>query len=280
MNDRIRGRWAFLKRKLSLNLGRFVRYLATRKARCYLRKTGPLRVLVDSSVLAHAITHETAWISTGKNMWGTQEIETGYQARVPVHAEDCDLELFREVRFLPGLAHLARLGLLRPCTSAELRSEQFRQPIGRFRGYYYFDLDLFSGIQFEPVDGWHVESRDSEQGQLERVAACPDPLFRSLVQLLGQKHSLDAFHVYTAEKHQLYAFLHLDLKFQRHVNQHRHHAVLGGLRTKILLPSELGKLIGLEPMSPRRLSYEDASFFVRPDLSLPEQKRRRPAKTR
>jgi hypothetical protein len=241
-----------------------------------LRCAAPLTLLVDSSVLAHGITHESAWISGGKKMWGPHEIETGYQTRVPVHADDSDSDLFREIRFLLGIAHLARLGLLQLCTSAELRAEQFRQPAGRFRGYYYDDLNLFSGIEFKGIDGWQLDFGNAAEKQLDRVTDCPDPRFRALVALLGQKHSLDAYHVATAERNGLYAFLHLDLKFSRHVEQHRQHDALNQLQTRILLPSELAALIGLLPMNPRLLSHEESSFFVRGNLHLPEQRRRGP----
>lgn len=270
---RLRGNYSVLQAKIFWCLGRFVRFLSTVEARAHLQRNGPLRVLVDSSVLFHAVTHESPWISTGKAKWGTQEIETGYMARVPVHAEDCDFEVFREIRYLPGIAHLARLGHLKLCTSAELLAEQFRQPIGRFKGYGYYDLNLFSGISFESVDGRQLDLKNPQEKQLARVSACCDSLFRSMLQLLGKRHSLDVYHVFTAEKFQLFAFLHVDLTFQRHLNQHRKHSVISSLRTRVLLPSELGVLIKLRPMSPRLLSYEDASFFVRPDLHLPEQKR-------
>src|SRR5215216_1438969 len=58
---------------------------ATVQARLALRKSGPLRLLVDDTVLGHAIIHETEWISTGTKLWGGQvPVETGYTARIPV----------------------------------------------------------------------------------------------------------------------------------------------------------------------------------------------------
>lgn len=48
------------------------------------------------------------------------------------------------------------------------------------------------------------------------LSECADPLFRSLVGLLGEQNSLDAYHIFTAEMHGLNAFLHFDLKLDRH----------------------------------------------------------------
>ena len=53
-------------------LPRWVDYLAmiaTRQASKKLAAAGVKRVLVDNTVLAHAVTHETAWVSTGKARW-------------------------------------------------------------------------------------------------------------------------------------------------------------------------------------------------------------------
>lgn len=106
------------------------------QARIRLRSLPPIRLLVDNSVLAHAVTHETAWISTGQSLWGgVHPVETGYSARVRVHALDDQTETYRNICYLPGIAHLAKLGLIELCRSTELNAETDHQPIGRFRGY-------------------------------------------------------------------------------------------------------------------------------------------------
>jgi hypothetical protein len=253
-----------------------VRWLTTLEARSHLEQNGRRAVLVDSSVLFHGVTHETAWISTGHARVGKIGFDTGYAARVPVHAENCDAEVFPHVRFLPGITHLARTGHLRLCTSAELMAEQFRQPIGRFHGYGYDDLNLFTGLKMDSVDGRHLDLRHPTRKQLERVAACTDPLYRRLVGVLGEKNSLDAYHIFTAERHGLFCFLHLDLRLDRLVAHHNRNPIFGELRTKIMLPAALGTELKLTPMSPRLLSYEDVAFFSRPDLFIPGQMRRPP----
>jgi hypothetical protein len=113
---------------------------------------------------------------------------------------------------------------------------------------------------------------------LERVNGCGDPLFRQLVSILGEKNSLDAYHISTAEWYGCSCFLHLDLKLDRLVEQHSTHPGWPVLRTKIMLPAALGEALKLLPMSPRLLSYEGVSFPSRPDLFVPGQRRRRPKK--
>lgn len=155
-----------------------------------LRKNSPLRILVDSSVLAHGITHEGGWISTGSAMWGGQiEVQAGYLAKIPIHAPGNDTQLYNEVQYLAGIAHLARTGYLKLCTSAELKAEQFRQPTGRFQGYGYADHNVFAGIRFESIDGLKLDLSNPKQAQLDRIAYCTDPLYQALLAHLGQKQS-------------------------------------------------------------------------------------------
>ena len=126
---------------------------STLRARAWLRAKGGIRILVDNTVLYHAVTHETGWVSTGKSRWGPHEIDTGYAARIPVHPPDVQSREYQNVCFLPGLAHLVRAGLVTIYTSAELQDEQFRQPSGRYRGYGYFDHSLFGDLNIESIDG-------------------------------------------------------------------------------------------------------------------------------
>lgn len=77
-----------------------------------------VEVLIDNTVLAHGITHETAWISTGTQKWGTHEVQTGYTARIPVYATDNESVTYQHIRYLPGIASLARQGLISPRASA------------------------------------------------------------------------------------------------------------------------------------------------------------------
>ncbi|SOE08783.1 hypothetical protein SAMN05877838_0513 [Hoeflea halophila] len=257
-------------------------HLSTQKARFRLRKDGRIRILVDSTVLGHGVTHESSWVSTGPKKWGGTEIATGYLARMPVHSFDDDSAEYQNVCFLPGIAHLARTGLVGLCTSAELRAEVDRQPLGRFRGYGLFSYGIFNDIQLESVDGFVIERNalngmppvNYAQQQRDRINSSQDPLFHSLVSLLGESNSQDAWHLTTAERHGLFCFLTMDFKLLRTVASRRNQEPLSSLKTKILTPQELGMYLEIRPIQPHLLSYNKASFFVRSDLVRPRKNRR------
>ncbi|MGY4572961.1 hypothetical protein [Bradyrhizobium sp. USDA 3256] len=244
-----------------------------------LRKKSPLRILVDSSVLAHGITHEGGWISTGSVMWGGKvEVPTGYLAKIPIHAPGNDTPLYNEVQYLAGIAHLARAGYLKLCTSAELKAEQFRQPIGRFQGYGSADHNVFASIRFESVDGFKLDLNDAKQAQLDRIASCADPTYQALLAQLGQKQSLDAYHIYTAEKFDLFAFLHIDFKLDSSLQRKSKSTHLNDLKTRVLLPSQFAKMINLLPVHTNLLTLadDDTFFRTRAALHAHDQKRHRP----
>lgn len=249
--------------------------LSTYQAQRYIGKKAPLRILLDNSVLAHSVTHETAWISTGIKKWGPHDIDTGYAARVPVHSPKNDSRTYQEVRYLAGIAHLAKIGRVQLFTSAELHAERLRQPIGRFSGYGWYDLGLFNSIRMDSVDGLHFDLSDPKETQLRRIAACDAPLYRALLNLFGDENSLDAYHIYTAEQSGMFCFLHIDFRLAGRVNQDRKKEPLIDLKTKILTPSEFGKTIGLLPVDTNILSFEGKNFPVRPDLHWETQQRNR-----
>jgi len=137
-------------------LGRFMLKYATREAVQKLSKCGPIKVLVDNTVLDVAVTHETKWITTDVMQIGDHEHHSGHLARVPVHAINNDSDRYRETTFLTGLTHLAKLGHIAFFTSAELKDEQFRQPMGRYRGYGLFDRSLFASLPMPSLDGSYL----------------------------------------------------------------------------------------------------------------------------
>lgn len=278
----------------SPRLGRILLTLATYKARRKLAGASPIEILVDSSVLALSVTHETRWISTGRHPWGPHMTDTGYMARVPVrrrpsrHASRSDKRDFEDVCYLTGLAHLARIGLIRLKTSGELRIEQWKHPTGRFRGHGYFDYSLFKGIDIESVDRmpemqvlrtWMTASSRKDQQQ-ERLQKSTDALYKGIVKHLGSRQNQDAWHIRTAETHGLFCLLTVDQKLCNNFRQRSKQEPLRSLKTKVLTPSELGRHLGLRPLDPKYLSYEDASFPVRPDLNMPGDKRQRDKRTR
>jgi hypothetical protein len=256
---------------------------ATSAARHRLGRGATVSILVDNTVLGHAVTHETAWVSTGVGRWGPHTFDAGYAARIPVHAPDNSGEIYRNLTYLTGLAHLARKGHIKFCTSAELRDETFRQPQGRFRrGYGYFDHSLFNGIPLECVDrlngGWiigpsHLKLPSLREQQLARIDASEDPLFKALLKRLGEKQSLDAWHICTAERNGMFCFLTMDFKLRRTVERWKDDEPFKSLKTRVLTPEELGRDWRIVPVAPHLHGYDDASFPVRLDLHVPGEKR-------
>ncbi|EJT04941.1 hypothetical protein [Rhizobium sp. CCGE 510] len=240
-------------------------------------------VLVDGSLLGHSITHETAWISTGTKKWGDVDIEGGYAARICVHGPDCDTEIYRNVTYMPGIAHLARKGLLELYTSAELEDEQARHPVGRFRGYGLMDHGLFRDIRMRSVDGYAfstmgpgwLTNSDPKAEQQARLAGSDDALYTSLLKKLGAKNNLDAWHIRTAERHNMFCFLTMDFSLKRLVDANAQKEPFRSLRTRVMTPVDLGRFLGLTPVPPAFFSYHDANWFVRSDLHWPDNTRRR-----
>jgi hypothetical protein len=260
--------------------------LATYQARQSLKGVPPL-VLVDNTVLDAAVTHETRWISTGTKEWGNQQINTGYSARVPVHSAANQSDRYKQITYLTSIAHMARLGALKLHLSAELEDEQFRQPGGRFRGYSYCDYSLFSDIELESIDGWTCATMGPSwmglpsvaEQQRRRLRQSDDQLFHDLFALLkeqlGQKCDQDAWHIRTAERHRMLCFLTMDGPLLKACQSLRKKEPLRSMTTQIMSPEELGKHLGLVPIHPHLLSYNDASWFVRNDYTMPGERRRR-----
>ena len=251
-----------------------------------LRKVGPVKLLLDSTIHAHAITHEETWIDTGTKLWGgVHPIRTGYVARIPVHSANNNSQQYRDISRLTIITTLARRGFFELYTSAELMAERDRHPPGRFRTTSYSDYSLLDGIQIESVDGWTFDFlseatvSDLQHAQRSRLQSSGDPLYEAILRALGSdKHSQDAWHIRTAQVHGMYALLTMDYALVRHASAQRKRLAQIGLTTQILTPGQLGAIFGFRAVPPYLFSYTDASFPVRPDLCWPDERRRPTAK--
>lgn len=268
-----------------LHLGRALLGWSTYRAREALAGGAPIQVLVDNTVFAFAIAYQAQRVRTKKAI---------YIARVPVMGKpdpkvkktESETRDYDDACYLTGIAHLARVGLIRLWSSGELDIEQWSQPVRRFRGDGLFDRSLFSGLRIEPVDkmpetyilpSW-MNGPGLKEQQRNRLANSTDPLFRGILRHLGPKSSQDAWHIRTAEAHGLFCFLTTDHTLCRQVRERGKQEPLRSLTTRVMTPTELGRHLGLRPLAPRFLSYEDANTLVRADLSVPGNKRRRPKK--
>lgn len=91
-----------LPARLFPSLARLMLNYATKGASKALSESGPIKILLDDTVLDVAITHETKWITTSVQQIGGYEHLSGHLARVPVHGIDNDSDRYREATFLTG----------------------------------------------------------------------------------------------------------------------------------------------------------------------------------
>lgn len=275
---RLRGEYrAWRERQLHKAAELLVRHSGF-KARKPLRALGTPMMLVDTSVFGHAVTHETAWITTGTKLWGgVHPVDTGYAARIPVHSRESDSRVYREVCYLLGIASLHQQGHLRLRTSAEIRAEIHRQPAGRFTGYGWQDLCILHWGDCPTIDGHHFDFMgDAKATQISRVARCKDPVFLELAALFPQKMSLDAYHIYTASKHKVPYYLHIDFPLAERAKQIAKKPEFKRLGVEVLLPSQFGERFGLIKVPPVVISHRDRKFFVRTDLHWEDNRRQKP----
>ena len=257
-------------------------HLSTHQARQKLTSKS-LTILMDVNVRAHGVTHETQWVTTRySNFW---KHPLGGLARVPVHASDCESDVYKSVQFLPSIAHLARRGFLTLSTSLELQAEEYRLSAARLSGGGLYDYNVFEGIRPRNLDtstygGFSFEELSNKESQRQRLDRSTDELYRALVSVLGPKMSQDAWHIRTAELHGCFCFLTMDFKLIRKVDAVRHLEPFTFLTTQVMTPADLGKILGITPIPPIFLSYHDASFSVRPDLHQPHSERFRAPKQR
>ena len=255
--------------------------LSTYRARSRLAVSGPITVLIDNSVLGYGRTHKTVTYMQKIN-WppGSEpgEVSITDQDLIDITTDIESEDIRKNIKYVPGIAHLSRLGFLTLRTSKELLSEQNHQPMGRFQGKIgWFDRWLFEGIKIESVDGYDVHDFDLEyfsnnptvdkfiystdidplgmypenkQKQRNRVSGLNDPLYKELARLLPPKSNLDAWHIRTAEAYSLFCFLTMDLKLQRIFEQNRNKFPISSLRTKVMTPEQFGKCMGISPINP------------------------------
>lgn len=261
--------------------------IATLRASRKLKAANVERILIDSNVLAHSVTHETAWVSTGKIRWGNVFVDSGYAARIPVHDDHDDRDAARSIRYLPGIASLARRGHLKLATSCELRDEQWSHPAGRFRGYGSYDFSLFKNIKLETIkDTQHsvvygaIPRLDPKAERQKRLGENLDPLFKELLSVLGHKNSQDAWHITTAERNHCYCFLTMDFRLIRNIRAQAMNKTIKSLKTLVLTPEEFGRRFSIIPIRPRMFSYHYASYPVIHRENWPDSKRHRPKKDR
>lgn len=248
-------------------------------ARPKLDPAKPLGILIDSNILHYAVTHETRWISTGQSLWGGKHpIDTGYLARIPVHDREAQKVEYEDIKYLPGLVRLFKTQHLKLWSSIELKVEQAQHPNARFDAIHLYDHTLLKPNELDCVDGtpWALlldRTLSQAEAQQARLASSDDERYHGLVKVLGSRNTQDAWHLRTAEIHGLPYFLTMDYRLVRNIAAQKRNQLIASLTTEAITPSALGSRLGLIAYPPVLLSYTNASYPVRADLSLPGDKR-------
>lgn len=247
--------------------------------------TNPATALIDRSVLGHMVTVEPI-VREESIQWGN------HAASVPVSGmrrkprQLCDPWLRDQVATLPTIARLAREGMLKLYTYAELGFEAFHASVGlrgvkgdllgdleikhlpsaverskfqqsdifahaqreRFDEFYEFLLKLPDGLLESTPNLW-ARFSDFEQSNLRSLAR-----FREISQNLPAKHYADAYHLWTAEVNNLGYFLTMDKKFINFMTQ----TVRCKLPCVPITPRDLVAGMGITELDP--LPIDDSEF--------------------
>ena len=224
-------------------------WVTTYRARQALSTRPRLRVLIDNSVKAHGRIYSSFWFKTGDVTWGKWTCKTGYAGPSLTHSPDKDKRIYDQLVYLPGIVYLAKRGYLELLTSFELRNETMQQPVGRYSEYSYFDYNLFSALKMDCIDCDDIDSFDWQERPQDRLRRNTDQPFRAIVNLIGEKNNVDAWHIHTVHKYDLDYFLHMDFSLDEEVRKNRKKSPMLELNTKIVMPSNLAEICDFEAIN-------------------------------
>jgi hypothetical protein len=265
--------WNNLRHKAWVWMAEIVIRVAITPA-AYKLKKRPILILIDNCALGDAVTHETVWISTGTKMWGDIPFESGYSARIPVHSPENEQAAYNEVKYLIGIAELAKRSLIIVATSDLLRAERSWQPTGRFLGYGTNDLNVFANVKISDIGETYFDTLGGKEAVAAHLGCIEDEPFHTLKKFYEPNQSFDVWHLHTANIASAYCFLTTDRKFINKTRQAMKRKGFPQLGSLPMLPSELAKQIGLNPIHSFLVSYRNQVWAVRHDLSMPGGKRR------
>ena len=285
--------WRSIKEDILHNCFNLLIKLSLFLAKLFLKKHN-IKILIDSCVISHGVTHKNEWVSTKEPKPGDpwDNIKSRYLARVPAYSRYSEIRLYRDVKYLVPIAQLAKLNIVELYTSKELFAERNHQPTGRYQGYSWFKYSLFDihkipsidghdkiyfnpeemlnektretlkkgYVSFKDIDpfGMYPDNREKQQLRLQSYAESNDLLNR-LTKFLGQKSSQDAYHIYIAEKYGMYCFLTTDYKLVKQFRSMQSSKNALKINTKVMTPSEFAKRFMLVPIPPHWLSCRDKS---------------------
>jgi len=186
-----------------------------------------MKVLIDRNIERNAITHRSA-LMPRTIKWGLKDWSVAVLERTPFPPRDDEAFRKEQLPFLATVGELARESRINLFSSFELSMERFRQK-GNDQGYLGLNLLQDVIIQKVPspinrslvIGAFGHEIGTTEEEQMAFFRSVKDDRFQSIRTAVGEKHVDDAYHLWTAECSKLEAFLTMDQKFLRQVNQEK-----------------------------------------------------------
>lgn len=244
-----------------------------------LSKDKPLKILVDNCVVGDNAFLFFSPVYEEKIEWPPGRENTIQRASlVPRYREPANKEKEDNLRFLAGIIYLVIEGYVVLYYSDELLSERYgrifeRSYAGIEDGSYHLfansDIDmskLDNPNSWEWQDGLcgdsadflnpppepRIKSRLKRWIENQRKSV---PVFGELVKVIGKKHLLDVWHIYTANEYKMDFFLTMDFGICKSVRSQAGNPTVAGLAVKVVTPKELGEEIGVTPIPRGRFRY-------------------------
>lgn len=220
-----------------------------------------LRVLLDTSARREGVTHGTVMVPKTLR-WGEVDITTEVAERR--HLLPKEKEVFRaeQLPYLWTVSTLCRDGRVKLFSYFELSAERWRNSE---LDCGYLGRNLFEGIEVEvlpspvpravSIEAFSESRGISQDEHKEALLSITDPRFQTILKQTGPEHVLDAFHFWTAEIHQLDAFLTMDKKF---LNVYGNVRKRLGAKTEVWSPKDLCRQLGQGPSDVRALAGQSS----------------------
>lgn len=203
----------------------------------------PFTVLLDGMIRPWAVTHESV-IRPQTVQWGPLTLTLPVAGLGPKpRLETNHVRRQRQMDCLPRIVDLAASGEIRLFTTFEIDFEGWGRPGVIGKGT---DVDLFRSVKVEKIPpavnrtvlwgGIESETKGKKQRFLDGIR---DKRFLDLRAVIGSKHAGDIFHLWSAEKAGVDAFLTMDLKFINAVMNARRNRRGIAIEVDVLSPSEL-----------------------------------------
>ena len=235
------------------------------------------RVLIDNSVLNHAVTIKGRWQSNGTSMWGHIPINTGQLVSRIEPIKIRESKGGDQILYIAALAKAFEKNSIHAVTTDVMKFERMHQPAGRFTGTNYGDMSLFrnvhcssiqtlEGFSFSmPVDRPIEELRAHLlRSNMEPFVEIHNSLRANLDEINQMKMSQDAWHLHSALAHNLNAFLVTDTALIGQIKSLPKCNLRDTLLDIVYLPSEL-----CEKLKVPACTIEDIETFIKEYGSFP-----------